>query len=67
MFSTPVIEVGIGLIFTFLAISLITGAIMETISSVVGWRAITLRRGIRKLLNDSAPSRGWQWTCITTP
>src|SRR4051794_3944578 len=52
MFSSPVLEVAIGLIFTFLAVSLVTAAIVETITSIVGWRAITLQRGIRKIMND---------------
>jgi hypothetical protein len=53
MFNSNALEVGVGLIFTFLAVSLITGAIVETITSVVGWRANTLLNGIKALLNDS--------------
>jgi hypothetical protein len=52
MFNSNVLEVGVGLIFTFLAVSLITGAIVETITSAVGWRANTLLNGIKALLND---------------
>ena len=52
MFNSNVLEVGIGLIFTFLAVSLITGAIIEVITSIVGWRANTLKNGIKALLND---------------
>ena len=39
MFNSHVLEVGIGLIFTFLAVSLITGAIVEAIGSWTRWRA----------------------------
>ena len=52
MFGSNVLEVGIGLVFTFLAISLITGAIVEAISSWLGLRASTLLRGVKDLLND---------------
>jgi hypothetical protein len=50
--SGGVLEVGIGLIFTFLVVSLITGAIIEGITSLVGWRANTLKSGVQSLLND---------------
>ena len=52
MFNSNVLEVGVGLIFTFLAVSLITGAIIEAITSIIGWRANTLKNGIKALLND---------------
>jgi hypothetical protein len=45
MFNSNVLEVGVGLIFTFLAVSLITGAIVETIH---------LRRGMAR---EYAPER----------
>ena len=53
MFNSHVLEVGIGLIFTFLAVSLITGAIVEAIGSWTRWRANTLLSGIKELLNDA--------------
>jgi hypothetical protein len=53
MFNSNVLEVGVGLVFTFLAISLITGAVIETITSATKWRANTLLSGIKTLLNDA--------------
>jgi hypothetical protein len=52
MFNSTVLEVGIALIFTFLTISLISGAIVEAIASGLKWRANTLLSGIKELLND---------------
>src|SRR4051812_35910485 len=54
MFSSNVLEVGVGLVFTFLTVSLITSAIIEMITSVTGWRSRTLLHGIQRLLNDTA-------------
>jgi hypothetical protein len=54
MFNSNVLEVGVGLIFTFLAVSLITGAVIEVITSVTGWRSRTLLHGMQRLLNDKA-------------
>jgi hypothetical protein len=52
MFSSAVLDLAIGLIFTFLAVSLATGAIVEAIASFFAVRAITLWKGIGQLLND---------------
>lgn len=52
MFGSNVLEVGIGLIFTFLAVSLISGAIVEAIGSWTMLRAKTLLSGVQSLLND---------------
>ena len=52
LFGSHVLEVGAGLIFTFLAISLISGAIVEAIGSCTKLRAQTLLSGVQSLLND---------------
>jgi hypothetical protein len=52
MFNSAVLDLAAGLIFTFLAASLATGAIVEAIASLLVVRAITLRKGIGQLLND---------------
>ncbi|HTW71536.1 MAG TPA: hypothetical protein VME47_16735 [Acetobacteraceae bacterium] len=41
-----------GLIFTFLAVSLATGAIVEALASIVNLRASTLLTGVKQLVND---------------
>ena len=45
MFDSGVLEVGIGLIFTFLTVSLVCGQVTETIATILSWRATTLMDG----------------------
>jgi hypothetical protein len=52
MFGSTVLEVAIGLILTFLMVSLVTSSVTEAISSAMGWRASTLLAGVKNLLND---------------
>jgi hypothetical protein len=52
MFNSSVLDLATGLVFCFLTASLVTGTVVEMISSVVGWRAKTLLDGIQQLLND---------------
>lgn len=52
MFGSTILELGIGLIFTFLAISLLTSAATEGLASALKWRANTLLDGVKDLLND---------------
>ena len=52
MFGSTVLEVGIGLIFTFLTVSLICGSVTETIATIFSWRSATLLTGIKALVND---------------
>jgi hypothetical protein len=52
MFSTTVLDAAVGIVFTFLAVSLASSAITEAISSAVKWRSKTLLAGIQSILND---------------
>jgi hypothetical protein len=52
MFGSTVLELAIGLIFTFLMISLITSSATEAFASALSWRANTLLQGVKDLLND---------------
>jgi hypothetical protein len=52
MFGSAILDLAIGLVFTFLAVSLAASAITEMIASGTKWRAVTLRKGIQDLLND---------------
>jgi hypothetical protein len=52
MFGSTILDLAIGLIFTFLIISLVTSTATEALASVLGWRANTLLQGIKNLLND---------------
>jgi hypothetical protein len=52
MFSSTALEVGIGVAFVFLFVSLICTAVREAIETVLKSRAADLERGLRGLPND---------------
>ena len=52
MSNSNILDVAIGLTFIFLAVSLAASAITETIASILKWRSISLKKGIKDLLND---------------
>ncbi len=52
MFNSTVLEVAIGLCFTFASISLIASSLNEALASTLKLRANTLLAGIKALLND---------------
>ncbi|TKC88714.1 hypothetical protein FAZ69_13250 [Trinickia terrae] len=52
MFNSTVLEVGIGIIFCFCAVSLIVSSINEAIASAFQLRGKYLLQGIKDLLND---------------
>jgi len=54
MFNSTVLDVAVGLVFTFLAVSLAVSAITEGVASMLGWRSRTLLQGVKDLLNDQA-------------
>lgn len=52
MFSSNIPDVAAGVIFAFLAVSLITSALVEAINSVLKLRSRSLLTGIKQLVND---------------
>src|ERR1051326_4612455 len=52
MFGSAILDLAVGLVFTFLAVSLAASAITETIASIAKWRSMTLKKGVQDLLND---------------
>ena len=52
MFNSTILDVAIGVVFGFLAISLLTSAIVEGIASALKVRSRTLLAGIKALVND---------------
>lgn len=52
MFESTVLDVAVGLVFAFLAVSLAASAIVEVLASIGRWRAASLLAGIKQLLND---------------
>lgn len=53
MFGSTILDLAVGLIYTFLIVSLITSAATEGVASFLSWRANTLLQGVKNLLNDS--------------
>ncbi|HEY1932474.1 MAG TPA: hypothetical protein VGG99_10715 [Acetobacteraceae bacterium] len=53
MFNSVVLDVAVGLIFTFLTVSLVCGLLTEVWATVMSWRANTLLAGVQALVNDS--------------
>ena len=52
MFGSTIIDVAIGVLFSFLAVSLFSSALMESLNSALRLRASTLKQGVQQLLND---------------
>src|ERR1700692_3288232 len=52
MLSSGILDFAIGIVFTFLAVSLAAGAATEALSSILKWRSRTLIKGVQDLLND---------------
>jgi len=52
MLNSSVLDVAIGLIFTFLAFSLAVSSLLEAIASMLKWRSTILLQGVKDLLND---------------
>jgi len=53
MLNSETLEVGIGMAFLFLLMSLICTAVKEWIEGVLKWRAMDLERALRTLLDDN--------------
>ena len=53
MFGSTILDVAIGLSFTFLTVALLASALTEAIASILRWRACTLMQGVMDLLNDA--------------
>jgi hypothetical protein len=52
VFDFAALDVALGLIFVYLVLSLVCTAVNETVSSLLAWRADTLREGIANLLGS---------------
>jgi hypothetical protein len=54
MLNSTILDVAIGLVFTFLAMSLAVSAIVEAVASATKWRSAMLLQGVKDLLNDAS-------------
>jgi hypothetical protein len=53
MFNSTILDLALGLVFIFLALSLGVSATVEAIASIRNWRSRTLLQGMKDLLNDA--------------
>jgi hypothetical protein len=54
MLSSSALDVAIGMVFIFLAFSLVVSSVVEAIASMLKWRSSSLLQGVKDLLNDHA-------------
>ncbi len=52
--DSAALDVALGLIFVYVVLSLVSSAVVETLSSVFAWRADFLKKGLHNLLEDPA-------------
>jgi hypothetical protein len=52
MFNSTILDVAVGIIFMFLAVSLICGLLTEAWATIMSWRANSLLAGVQGLVND---------------
>jgi hypothetical protein len=60
MLGSSVLDIGIGLVFVYLIVSLVCTATTEALASLLRWRGTDLREGIRNLL-DGPDQKGTEW------
>lgn len=53
MFDHPIIDVGLGLIFFYVVLSLVASAVQEWIASLCALRSRNLRKGVQNLIGDA--------------
>jgi hypothetical protein len=53
MFNSTILDLALGLVFIFLALSLAVSATVEAMASIRNWRSRTLLHGVKELLNDA--------------
>lgn len=63
MFNSHILDIGIGLVITYLFLGLVVTALNELMATLTRARSIDLERGIRNFLDgkSSVPERWWQW------
>jgi hypothetical protein len=54
MLNSSALDVAIGMVFIFLAFSLVVSSVVEAIASMLKWRSSSLLQGVKDLLNDHA-------------
>jgi hypothetical protein len=58
--GSQVLDVALGLVFVYLVFSLVCSALQELVSTILGWRAEYLERGLRQMLDGELTPGGRQ-------
>ena len=64
MFDHPIIDVGLGLIFFYVVISLVASAVQEWIASLFALRSKNLHAGVRNLIGDAYAKKVYEHPLI---
>src|SRR5258708_29992407 len=64
MFGSTILDVGIGLVLTYLFLSLVVTAANELLATTTRARATDLERGIRNLLDGKSDVPERWWDCV---
>ena len=66
MLDHPIVDVALGLILLYSTLSLVASVVKEWISSVLGWRAKNLEKGIRNLIGKVHAARLYGHPLVST-
>ena len=66
MLDHPIVDVALGLILLYSTLSLVASVVKEWISSVFGWRAKNLEKGIRNLIGKVHAARLYGHPLVST-
>ena len=64
MFDHPIIDVGLGLIFFYVVLSLVASAVQEWIASLFALRSKNLRKGVQNLIGDEYAKKVYEHPLI---
>ena len=64
MFDHPIIDVGLGLIFFYVVLSLVASAVQEWIASLCALRSKNLRKGVQNLIGDAYAKKVYEHPLI---
>ena len=66
MLDHPIVDVALGLILLYSTLSLVASVVKEWISSVLGWRAKNLQKGIQTLIGEDHAARLYGHPLVST-
>ena len=64
MFDNPIIDVGLGMIFFYVVLSLVASSVQEWISSLLSTRSKNLQQGVQNLLGNEYAKKVYEHPLI---